>query len=178
LNTIDTSSTMNTMRAPLVLLTNLAYSTGELMLASAEAIARRMESIVSPHSPLRQSAQRELALLEDEKMGAVTESAQAVCFGMVIMQQKIATLAFKEVLAGTVAVMSVAASRMTPQSIARQAEELVGHAVDDAAYATSTITGAAERLAREEPRSLHARAQVNLSRNGKSKHKTTNRRAH
>jgi len=148
---------------PFLIWTNLAFRTGEMMLASAQVIGHRANrlALAGPNPSARD--EREFALMSTEKVAAAAESAQAMALSMVRLNQQFGTLAFKQMLTGASAMMSLASSRTTGQSIPRQAR-LVRETMVNSAAATSQVSASTARLVSKGLKPIHSRAKGNAKR--------------
>jgi len=145
-----------------------AWKTAETMLASAQVIARRTDLLISTGNSPSASNQREFALMGQEKIAAASESAQAMAFGWMSLNQELGALAFRQMMTGITAFMSLAASRSPAQSIATQTR-LVRDTLARSAAATSQVSKSTGRLAHRGINPIHARATGNAKRLAKRK---------
>lgn len=153
---------------PLTLWAGLATKTGEMMMASAQVINHRTARIaaagVSPNSHDR----REFALMGQEKIAAMSESAQAVAARMLNLNQKMGTIMFNQLVAGTAGIMSVATARTIAQTSKAQAE-FMRDTMSSSAKATSQIADSVARIAHHGLKPVHSRATANAKRLAKNK---------
>jgi hypothetical protein len=101
-----------------------------------------------------------------EKGEAALKSAQAVVVPMLMLNQQLAALAFKQMLSASVALMSIAASRTAAESVDRQSK-LVRDTVNSSAVAASKLSGSTAQLARRALKPVHTRVSGNVRRLGK-----------
>lgn len=148
---------------PLLIWSRLAFNIGETMLASAQVIGQRTNRMVMAGSAPTATDQRELALMGQEKIAAVVESTQAMALGLTSLHQQIGALVFKQILTGTTAMMSLAMSRTTGESIARQAR-FVRDTLSDSAAATSQISASTARVVNKGLRPIRSRVKGNAAR--------------
>jgi len=148
---------------PFLLWTNLAFKSGEMLLASAQVIGHRSHRIALAGPTPNARDQRELTLMGQEKIAAAAESAQAMAMSMMKLNQQIGELAFRQMLTGASAMMSLAASRTAGQSVARQAR-LVRDTLANSAAATSQLSSAVARLADKGLKPIHSRTKGNAKR--------------
>jgi len=148
---------------PFLLWTNLAFRTGEMMLASAQVIGHRTKrfALAGPTPSARN--EREFALMSTEKVAAAAESAQAMALSMIRLNQQFGTLAFNQMLTGASAMISLASSRTTAQSVARQAR-LVRETMANSAAAASQVSASTARLVSKGLKPIHSRAKGNSKR--------------
>jgi hypothetical protein len=151
---------------PFRIWSDFAWKTGEMMLASVQVIGHRSNRMRSAGSSPSAADQREFALMGQEKVAAAAESAQAMSLGWMRFNQQFATMAFRQMSAGTAAIISLAASRTPGQSVARQTK-LVRDTMTHSAAATSQLSKSAARLAQRGLKPIHSRATGNAKRLGK-----------
>jgi hypothetical protein len=148
---------------PFLTWTNLAFKTAETMLASAQVIGNRTNRMALAGMAPNARDRREFALMSTEKVAAAAESAQAMALSMIRLNQRFGTLAFNQMLTGASAMISLASSRTTGQSIARQAR-LVRETMANSAIATSQISTSTGRLVNNGLKPIHSRAKGNAKR--------------
>ncbi len=148
---------------PLLLWTNLAFKSGEVLLASARVIGHRSHRMALAGPTPNARDQREFALMGEEKIAAAAESAQAMAMSMMKLNQQVGALVFRQMLTGATAMMSMASSRTTGQSVARQAR-LVRNTMANSAVATSQLSTSAARLVDKGLKPIHSRAKGNAKR--------------
>jgi hypothetical protein len=95
------------------------------------------------------------------------ESAQAAGAGMLMLNQQIAALAFKQLLSSSAALMAIAASRTAAESVDRQAK-LVRDTLASSIAAASKHSGSTARLVRGALKPVHTRVSENVRRLGKT----------
>jgi hypothetical protein len=149
--------------SPFLIWSELAFKTGEMMLASTQVIGHRTHRMALAGPTPNATDQREFALMGREKVSAATESAQAMALGMIRLNQQFGALVFKQMLTGATAMMSLASSRPTGQSLTRQAR-LVRDTMARSAAATSQMSTSAGRLAKKGLNPIHSRAKGNAKR--------------
>jgi hypothetical protein len=146
-----------------MLWTGLALKTGEMMLASAQVIGHRTNRIVTAGPMPSLSDQQEFALMGQEKIEAITESAQAIAIRMAGLNQKIGTLAFEQILAGATGIMSLATSSTMEQS-SRRHTRLVRDTVSNSVSAVSELADTMAHVADQGLKPIHLRARANAQR--------------
>ena len=151
---------------PFQIWSEFAWKTGEMMLASVQVIGHRSNRMLSAGSSRSAGDRRELALMGQEKIAAGAESAQAMAVSWMRFNHQFGAIAFKQMLAGTAAIMSLAASRTPGQSVARQTK-LVRDTMTHSAVATSQLSKSAARVAHRGVKPIHSRATGNAKRLGK-----------
>ena len=150
---------------PFLVWTRLAWKTGEMMLASAQVIQHRTGRMAAAGAAPSARDRREFALMGQEKVEAGVESASAMAAQMMAMNPLLGPRAFRHMMAGAGALMSLAASRTAGQAMARHAK-LVRTMTESAATAAQ-LSGATARLAQRGLKPIHSRATANAKRLGK-----------
>jgi methionine synthase I (cobalamin-dependent) len=150
---------------PLLIWTDLALRTGEMLLASSRVIGHRTGRMAAAGAKPSARDRREFTLMGQEKIEAAAESAQAMAAHMVKMNPQLGARAVRQMLTGATAIMSLAASRNAGQSLARQAKLV--RAMARSATTASLLSGSAARLAQRGLKPVHARATANAKRLGK-----------
>jgi hypothetical protein len=148
---------------PFLLWTDLAFKIGETMLASAQVIGHRTNRMALAGPTPSARDQREFALMGQEKVAATAESAQAMAASLLMLNQQVGALAFKQMLTGTSAMMSLAFSRTPGQAFVRQTR-LVRDTIANSALATPQISTSAARLVQKGLKPIHGRAKANAKR--------------
>jgi hypothetical protein len=150
---------------PFLVWSRLAWKTSEMMLASAQVIQHRTGRIAAAGAAPSARDRREFALMGQEKIEAGVQSASAMAAQMMAMNPLLGPRAFKHMMTGAAAVMSLAASRTAGQAMARHAK-LVRTMMQSTAT-TAQLSGAAARLAQRGLKPIHSRATANADRLGK-----------
>lgn len=150
---------------PFLVWFRLAWKTSEMMLASAQVIQHRTSRIAEAGATPSARDRREFALMRQEKIEAGVESASAMAAQMMAMNPLLGPRAFKHLMTGAAAVMSLAASRTVSQAMARHAK-LVRTMMQSTAT-TAQLSGAAARLTQRGLKPIHSRATANAKRLGK-----------
>lgn len=148
---------------PFLLWSELAFKTGEMMLASALVIGQRTNRMAGAGLSPSASDQREFALMGSEKISAAAESAHAMASSMLSLNQQIAALAFKQMLTGATAMMSLLSSRTPGQSVARQAS-FVRDSMANSTVAASQLSTSTAQLVKRGLKPIHSRAKGNAKR--------------
>ncbi len=151
---------------PFRIWSSFAWKMSEMMLVSMHVISHRSQRMAGN----AQSAdnRRELGLMAQEKAAVAIESAQTMAFSSMMLSQQLCAAAFKQMLAGTVAIMSVSASRTPAQSVTRQLK-LVRSTMARSAVTTAQLSGSTARIAHRGLKPIHSRATANARRLGKRK---------
>jgi hypothetical protein len=150
---------------PFLIWTDLAWKTGEMMLASAEVIRHRTGRMTMAGTKPSAEDRREFSLMGWEKIDAAVDSAQAMTAQMMRLNSQLGARAVTQMLTGATAMMSLAASRTAGQSMARQAQ--LFRNVTRSATTAAQLSGSVARLARSGLKPIHARATANAKRLGK-----------
>ena len=140
-----------------------AWKTGEMAIAAAQVISHRTTRMARAGVVPSARDQREFRLMGQEKAEAAMESAQAMGMPLLMLNQQFATLALKQMLSGSIALMSIAASRTPAQSAARQSR-FMDATMTNSAVAGSMLSGSAARLARRALTPVHKRVSGNVRR--------------
>jgi hypothetical protein len=147
---------------PLILWSDLATKSLEMMLASAQVIGHRTGRMALAGPAPTARDRREFALMGQEKIQAGAQSAQAMAAHMMSMSQPWGALAFRHILRNSAAFMSLAGSRTPSQLIARQAA--LARAVARSAVSMADVSKDATKLAHRGLKPIHARATANAKR--------------
>ena len=150
---------------PYLLWSDLAWKTGEMMLASAQVIQHRTGRIAAAGATPSARDRREFLLMGQEKVEAGLESASDIAAHMIAMDPMIGVRIFKHMMAGAAAMMSLAASRTPGQAIARHAKLV--RTMAQSAGTTAQLSGGAARLAQRGLKPFHSRATANSKRLGR-----------
>ena len=150
---------------PFVAWSAFAQKTSEMMLASASVIGHRTRRMAQAGPLPNQRDRREFALMGKEKVEAAVDSAHAIAMHMMSMNRHLGAQAFKQMMAGATAMLSVASSRTVQQSITNQAKLM--QLMNESAMTMSTLSGSAARLAHTGLKPIHSRATANARRLGK-----------
>ena len=147
---------------PFLVWTDLAWQFGEMWVASAQVITHRTSRMAAAGPLPNERDRQEFALMSREKMEAATESSHAVAAQLTAMYCEFGVSAFRHMLSGTAALMSLAASRTVGQSIARHAT--LARTVSRSLQMASEMSESGARLARHSLQPVHARATANARR--------------
>jgi hypothetical protein len=150
---------------PFLAWTDLAWKIGEMSLASMQVIAHRSRRMAAAGPLPNARDRREFTLMGQEKIEAAAESARAIAAHLTTLNLQLGARAFRHMVTGTAALVSLATSRSVGQSIARQAK--LAQTVSRSAKITSELSGSAAQLARSGLKPIHARATSNARRLGK-----------
>jgi hypothetical protein len=154
--------------APLQIWTALARKTGDIMLASAQVVGHRTGRILSTGIPPSASDRREFALMGWEKIATASESTQSMALSWITLNQQLGAVAFKQLLMGMTAFMSMAASHSHAQSVAAQTK-LVRDTLTHSTVATSRLSRSAGRTAHRNIDPIYVRTTANAKRLAKRK---------
>ena len=150
---------------PLMLWSDLATKTLEMMLASAQVIGDRTGRMALAGAAPNARDRREFALMGQDLIEAGAQSAQAMAAHMMSMSQPWGALAFRHLLQNSAAFMSLASSRMPSQLISRQAA--LARALGQSAVRMADVSKDATKLAHRGLKPIHAKATANAKRLGK-----------
>jgi hypothetical protein len=151
--------------SPFILWSDLATTTLEMMLASAQVIGHRTGRMARAGPAPNARDRREFALMGQEKIEAGAQSARAMAAHMMTMSQPWGALAFRHILRNSAAFISLASSRTPSQLIARQAA--LARALGQSAVSMADVSKSAAKLAHRGLKPIHAKATANAKRLGK-----------
>jgi hypothetical protein len=150
---------------PLLLWSDLATKTLEMMLASAQVIGHRTGRMALAGPAPSARDRREFALMGQEKIEAGAQSAEAMAAQMMTISQPWGVMFASDMLRNSAALMSLAGSRTPSQLFARQAA--LARALGQSALSMAHVSGSAARLAHRGLKPIHAKATANAKRLGK-----------
>jgi hypothetical protein len=162
---MERNKTLSLCANPLSVWTDLALNTCEMMVASAEVIGHRAGrmAVAGPIPSARD--QHEFALMGQEKIDAAAESARAMAEFVMMINCQIGAQAFSQMLTGSTAMISLAASRSIEQSIERQGELV--RTMTESAITASQLPNSAGLLAQSAVEPIYSRTKANARRLGK-----------
>jgi hypothetical protein len=150
---------------PLSVWTDLAMKTYEMMVASAEVIGHRTGRMAVAGPIPNASDQREFALMGQEKIEAAAESARAMAEFVMTLNRQLGAQAFSNMLTGSTAMISLAASSSVGQSLERQGELV--RTMTESAMTASQLPNSAGLLAQSAVDPIYSRTRANARRLGK-----------
>ena len=150
---------------PFSVWTDLAMNTCEMMVASAEVIGHRAGrmAVSGPIPNVRD--QREFTLMGQEKIDAAAESARAMAEFVMMMNCQLGAQAFSQMLTGSTAMISLAASSNIGESIERQGELV--RTMTESAITAAQLPNSAGLLAQSAVEPIYSRTKANARRLGK-----------
>jgi hypothetical protein len=148
---------------PLLLWTNLALKTSEMLMASAQVIGHRTQRMALAGPMPNARDRREFTLMGQEKVDAVGESMQAVALRMVTANQQLGAMLFKQMMAGATSFMALATTPALAWTGLRQSE-LLGQTVSSSTALASHLSGSFAQLAHHGLKPIHSRATSNARR--------------
>ncbi len=162
---MERNKTLSLCTNPLSVWTDLALNTCEMMVASAEVIGHRAGrmAIAGPIPDARD--QNEFALMGREKIEAAAESARAMAEFVMTMNRQLGAQAFSQMLTGSTALISLAASSSVGQSIERQGELV--RTMTESAITASQLPNSAGLLAQSAVEPIYSRTKANARRLGR-----------
>jgi len=160
---LNSSEAMDLFVNPLFAWARLARKAGEMAMGASQVIAHRANRFASAASAPSLWDQREFALMVQEKRQAASESAQAVGIHMWMLNQQIASLAFKQMLSATVSLMFIATSR-NPAESGERYSRLTRNTVANTAIAASKLSGSTVKVAQRVLKPVHTRVLSNARR--------------
>jgi hypothetical protein len=162
---MEKDETLSLHANPFSVWTDLAVKTYEMMVASAEVIGHRTGRMAAAGPIPNASDQREFALMGQEKIEAASESARAMAEFVMTLNRQLGAQAFSQMLTGSKAMISLAASSSVGQSIERQGELV--RTMTESAIAASQLPNSAGLLAHSAVTPIHSRTKANAKRLGK-----------
>jgi hypothetical protein len=162
---MEKDETLSLHANPFSVWTDLAVKTYEMMVASAEVIGHRTGRMAAAGPIPNASDQREFALMGQEKIEAASESARAMAEFVMTLNRQLGAQAFSQMLTGSTAMISLAASSSVGQSIERQGELV--RTMTESAIAASQLPNSAGLLAHSAVTPIHSRTKANAKRLGK-----------
>lgn len=160
---MKSSLALNLFMNPFLMWSRLAWTTGEMAIASAQVIGHRASRFALTDDVPNARDRREFALMSQEKGEAAMESAQAVGVRMLMLNQEFAALALKQMLSASAALLSIAASRTAAESVDRKLK-LVRDTMAGSLVAASKLSGSTAQLARCALQPVHTRVSGNVIR--------------
>ena len=155
----------NVLGNPFLAWTELAWKIGETSLASAQVIAHRATRMAAAGSMPNAHDWQEFSRMGQEKIEAATESARAIALHLATVNLKFGALAFRHMVTGTAALVSLATSRSVGQSITRHAK--LAETLSRSIKTAFELSHSTARLAGRGLEPIHARATANAKRLGK-----------
>lgn len=132
-------------------------------MSSAQVIGQRSARLLLSGSAPNARDQREFSMMGREKSEAVLESTQAFGARALALNQQFVTLAFKQLMTASVAMMSIASSRSAAESVERQGK-LVRDTITGSVAAASKLSGSTARVAAGALKPVHKRVRANARR--------------
>jgi hypothetical protein len=160
---MNQTSSYSNLFNPFLAWTDVALVSAQMLVTSAQVIGHRTSRMMLAGVSPDQRDQREFTLMSEEKTAAAVESAQAMAKGVFRLNQQLAVMAFRQMLAGVPLMMSLATSATPRQSAARQGD-LVRAGMANAAEANSRISASVPRIAHKALKPIHSKATANNKR--------------
>ncbi|MGZ3236892.1 MAG: polyhydroxyalkanoate granule-associated phasin [Burkholderiaceae bacterium] len=152
----------NPVLNPFLAWSELAIKTGEMMVASAQVIQHRTGRMAASGATPSLRDQREFRLMGEEKLEAITESAQAMALQMMTMNPILGMHAFELMMKVSTAMLSLATSTTLGQSLSHQAK--LAKVWTESANANSELSNSAFTIAHHGLKPIHSRATLNAKR--------------
>jgi hypothetical protein len=156
---------MNLYMKPLLLWNRLAWDASQLALASNQVFHQRAGSLVNGATG-KGNAGDDLTSMGQEKVEAVMESAQIAGMQLLLLNQQLMSIAIKQMMSASSALMSIAGSHSPAESMERQAK-LVRATLDSSAVAASAMSTSTAKLARSVVKPVLKRVKKNGRKTGK-----------
>jgi hypothetical protein len=148
--------------SPLWLWSDLAWRSGEMLIASMQVIQHRTQRMAAAGVSPSARDRREFGRMGREKIDAAAEAALAVATQWAGSSATANARAATQMITGMTALMSVLSSRTPGQYLQRQGKLL--RAMTDSAMTASQLSTSGARLAQRALKPLHARATANAKR--------------
>jgi hypothetical protein len=161
---MEENKTLTVYINPISVWTDVALKTCEMMMASAEVIGHRTGRMAVAGPIPNASDSREFALMGQEKIEAAAESARAMAEFVMTMNRQLRAQAFSQILTGSSAMISLAASSSVGQSIERQGELV--RTMAESAIKVSQLPNSAGLLAQSAVKPIYSRTKANARRLG------------
>jgi hypothetical protein len=158
-------NTRNVFGNPFLAWTDLAWKLGEMSMDSAHVITHRTARMAAAGPRPDARDRQEFTRMGQEKIEAATESARAITAHLATMNLQFGASALGHMVAGTTALMSLAASRSVGQFLTRQVR--LAETLSRSAKTVSELYDSTARLATRGLKPIHARASANARRLGK-----------
>ncbi len=147
---------------PLMIWTDVALKTGEMLVSSGSVIHLRTSRMAEHGMQPTPADMREIHLMSEEKLAAVTESGAAIANQLHTTQYALMNRAVQQWFQTGTALMSLAASFTPTQALSR------GQALIEAGTRTaatvSQLSSAGARIAQRAIKPIHAKATSNQRR--------------
>jgi hypothetical protein len=155
-------NTRNAFGNPFLAWTDLAWTMGEMWVASVQVISHRTTRMVAAGPTPSARDVQEFTRMGQEKIDAATESGRAIAADLTTMNLKFGASAFRHMVSGTAALMALAASRSVGESMTRHAQ--LAATLSRSTIMASEFSSSAARLAGRGLTPIHARATANARR--------------
>jgi len=146
---------------PLMLWTDVAFKTGEMLVSSSSVIQMRTRRMAEHGLQPNAADMREMQLMSEEKMAAASESSAAIASQLQITQDSLVR-GTHQWLASAGALMALATS-ITPAQAVVRGEAFIAATTRAAATATQ-LSSAGARMAQRSLKPIHAKATSNARR--------------
>lgn len=148
---------------PFLIWTALLARTAEMLMASSHVIRHRTGRLAAAGLLPDEHDRHEFHMMGQEKLEATAESLQAIGLRMLVANQQLALLAFRQLTMNATAWMSLAGSRTLEQST-RLHGDMVRDSMSHSAEALSQVGDSVARVAHKGLKPIHARATANARR--------------
>lgn len=150
---------------PFLAWSDLAIKAGEMMLESSQVIHHRTGRMATAGVNPSMHDQREFALMGQEKMEAMMESAQAMALQM-MMHPGAGLYAVDWIMKSSAAILALASSTSIEQSVRRQGK--LARVMAESANIHTDFSESAAKIAHSGMKPLHSRVTANAKRLEKS----------
>ena len=155
----------DTFSSPFDAWTRLATQTREMLLASVEVIGHRSYQIVRSGGLFSNADQVELTLMGQEKLEALSESAQETSARLFALGQEFGALAFTHMTSGA-SRMAALAICLDPERSNQLQADIVQSALNNSTVVTSSLTDSMAQVVHTAIQPMHLRAVANARRLG------------
>ncbi len=148
---------------PYLAWTRLAFTTGEMLFASAQVINHRTNRIATAGVIPNARDQREFTLMGQEKLEAAAESAQAIATRMVTLNTQFGAMLFRQLLSCASGLFALAAAPAAAFTLKGQ-EKLTRDMLKNSTSIATQLSGSTARLVHHGLKPVHSRATGNAKR--------------
>ncbi len=147
---------------PLMLWSDVAVKTGEMLTSSASVIQMRTQRMAEHGMQPTPADMREMQLMGQEKLEAATESGTAILKQLQATQQSLMTRGFQQWLASVNAWVALVTSTTPAQAMTRG--QAFFDALTRAAGTATQLSSAGARIAQRGLKPIHDKASANAAR--------------
>jgi len=145
---------------------DFAFKVVEMMFASSIVIGQRTALMGRAIASPRSADLREITTMRSEKISASIESAHAMTWSMMKLNQQLAAAAYRQLWRGAIDVVSLASSRTPAQTVERQTR-LAANAVTGSTLDTLRMSTSSAKLLGRGIDPIRSRVKANAKRLGR-----------